>query len=435
MMLDFDRVRNALLCALSLVLLLACLPASAFDDNGKDHWVATWSTSNIDLANTDAAVLFDATKDPAALENQTIREIVHTTIGGRGIRIRLSNAFGAKAITFDSVYVGLEANGAALNAGTNHAVTFGGMKSIAMPEGSEALSDPISMPVGAEQNLVISLFTGGSARLSTGHASAFLTNYISTAGNFAADESASEFTKTFGSWYLLAEIDVLVSHKVRGAIVAFGDSITDGYSTKPGTNARWTDVLARRMLASPAHNTMAVLNSGIGGNRVLTSSPCFGVDALARLERDVFDHAGVRDVILFEGTNDIGQPDTPASALRAKYVPCLSRTQITGDDLIAGYKQIIAQAHAKGLRIFGATILPYKGYGGWTEPGESKRQAANHWIRESGAFDGVIDFDAAVRDPANPASLNPTYDSGDHLHPNPAGHEAMANAIDLGLFR
>ena len=441
MILNFKRILDVSLRVLWVVVPLVCLPASAIGgkgdkgNKGKDHWVATWSTANIDLENPDAAGVFSSASVPDSLENQTIREIVHTTIGGREIRIRLSNAFGAKAITFDSVYAGLEANGAALAAGTNHAVTFGGSKSVMMPEGSEALSDPIPLSVGAEENLVISLFTIGPARLATGHAAAFQTNFISTAGNFTADESTSAFTKTTGSWYFLGEIDVLAPQKLRGAVVAFGDSITDGSSTKPDTNARWTDVLARRILAGPAHNAMAVLNSGIGGNRVLTSSPCFGTNALARLDRDAFDHAGVRDIILFEGTNDIGQPDTPASSIRAKYVPCLTRMQITADDLIAGYKQIIEQAHAAGLKIFGATILPYKGYGGWTEQGESKRQAANHWIKESGAFDGVIDFDAALRDPANPAALTPSYDSGDHLHPNPAGHEAMANAIDLALFR
>jgi lysophospholipase L1-like esterase len=435
MMNNRNRVLDGLLCVLCVMVPLVCLPVSAIGDKGKDHWVATWSTANNDLANPDAPGVFSSANVPDSLENQTIREIVHTTIGGREIRIRLSNAFGAKPITFDSVYAGLEANGAALAAGTNHDVTFGGSKTVMIPEGSEALSDPIRLSVGAGENLVISLFTTGPARLATGHSAAFQTNFISTTGNFAADESASAFTKTVGSWYFLAEVDVLASQKMRGAIVALGDSITDGSSTKPDTYVRWTDVLARRMLASRAHNTMAVLNSGIGGNRVLTSSPCFGVNALARLDRDAFDHAGVRDIILFEGTNDIGQPDTPASTIRAKYVPCLTRMQITADDLIAGYKQIIEQAHAAGLKIFGATILPYKGYGGWTEQGEAKRQAANHWIKESGAFDGVIDFDAALRDPANPTSLNPSYDSGDHLHPNSAGHEAMANAIDLGLFR
>jgi len=415
------------------------VPLSAFRHKvkkpGGEHWIATWSTANSDLLNPYAPALFGANPRPVALDNQTIREIVHTTAGGREIRIRISNLFGDAAIKFDAIYVGLAASDAAIISGANRAVTFGGSKSITLPEGSDALSDSVPLEVGSQVDLAISLFTASSAPMATGHAAAFQTNYISTPGNFAADETPAAFTKTIGSWYFLAEVDALVSPSVRGAIVALGDSITDGASTKAGANARWTDVLARRLLADTRGTPLAVLNSGIGGNRVLTSSPCFGVNALARLDRDVFDHAGVRDVILFEGTNDIGQPDTPDSAIPSSMLPCLSRTEVTAGDLITGYKQVIARVHAMNLKIFGATILPFEGFAGWTEQGESKREAANKWIRESGAFDGVIDFEAALRDPENPASLNPAYDSGDHLHPNAAGHEAMANAIDLSRFR
>jgi lysophospholipase L1-like esterase len=180
---------------------------------------------------------------------------------------------------------------------------------------------------------------------------------------------------------------------------------------------------------------MSVLNAGIAGNRVLSSSPCWGVNALARLDRDVFSQTAVRAVILFEGTNDIGQPDTPTASLPSNVIPCLSRTRISADELIAGDKQIIAQAHARGLKIFGATILPYQGFEGWTPPGEAKRVAVNRWITTSGSFDGVIDFASVISDPANSQRMNPKYDSGDHLHPGPAGHEAMGNAVDLVLFR
>jgi lysophospholipase L1-like esterase len=224
-------------------------------------------------------------------------------------------------------------------------------------------------------------------------------------------------------------VEVLAPTGVKGAVVALGDSITDGASSRPDKNERWTDVLARRLLAS--HTEIAVLNAGIAGNRVLTTSPCWGQNALARLGRDVLAQAGIEAVILFEGTNDIGQPDTRAMENN----PCLSRTQVTADEIIAGYKQIIARTHARGLKIFGATILPYQGFGAWTAAGEAKRVAVNQWIRTSGASDGVIDFDAALRDPATPARMAPQYDSGDHLHPGPAGHEAMGNAVDLALFR
>ena len=409
-----------------LILAIAWLSVLASGDDRTQRWVTTWTTANA------------ASDQPTVLSNQTIREIVHTTIGGSAVRIRLSNTFGTRPIRLDAVFIGLQnmgkEDGAGLVPRSNHEVTFGGSRSIAIPEGAEALSDPVSFSVGSEQNLAISLFTSGETGPATVHGSAFQTNYVSGPGNFAAEEGANSFatatgSKTTGSWYFLSAVEVLAAADVKGAVVALGDSITDGASSRPDKNERWTDVLARHLLAG--HTKIAVLNSGIGGNRVLTSSPCWGQNALARLGRDVLAQAGIKAVILFEGTNDIGQPDTRALETN----PCLSRTQVTADEIIAGYKQIIARTHARGLKIFGATILPYQGFGAWTTTGEAKRVAVNQWIRTSRAFDGVIDFDAAVRDPATPTRMAPQYDSGDHLHPGPAGHEAMGNAVDLALFR
>jgi lysophospholipase L1-like esterase len=387
-------------------------------DNLSQRWVATWSTSNV------------ASDRPVTFSNQTIRNVVHTTVGGNAVRIRLSNTFGAHAIRFDAVFVGLQKVGPTLVPGSSHPMTFGGSRSISIPEGAEALSDPVPLSVGPGQNVAISLFTAGVTGPATVHGSAFQTNYVSDPGNFAADEGASAFSRTTESWFFLSAVDVQSAPDVKGAVVALGDSITDGASARTDKNERWTDVLARRLLAD--HIPVAVLNAGIGGNRVLTSSPCWGANALARLGRDVLSQSGVQGVILFEGTNDIGQPDTPVPA---DGNPCMSRTQITADDLIAGYKQIIARTHARGLKIFGATILPYQGFRGWTAQGEAKRVAVNQWIRTSGGFDGIIDFDAALRDPASPTRMAPQYDSGDHLHPGTAGHEAMGNAMDLALLR
>jgi lysophospholipase L1-like esterase len=401
----------------------ACRSFTANAQSVDEHWIATWSTANGEVPS------------PTAFKNQTIREIIHTTIGGQALRIRLANTFGTQPVTFDSVYVGLQKSGAGLVAGSNHAVKFGGGKSITVGEGAEALSDPISVAVVSGQNIVVSLFASLPTGPATTHSIAFQTNYVSDAGNVAGSEEASPFAKTTQSWYFLESVEVLASPYVKGAIVALGDSITDGVSSRPDMYERWTDVLARRLLTTGSQPVMSVLNAGISGNRVLTSSPCWGLNALARLDRDVFSQTAVRAVILFEGTNDIGQPDTPTASLPPQVVPCLSRTQITADELIAGYKQIIAQAHARGLKIFGATILPYQGFGGWTQQGEAKRIAANNWIKTAGNFDGVIDFAAAICDPANPQRMNPKYDSGDHLHPGPAGHEAMGNAVDLALFR
>jgi len=420
-----------------LALVIGWMSVIASGDDGPQHWVTTWTTANA------------ASDQPTVFSNQTIREIVHTTIGGSAVRIRLSNTFGTHAIRLDAVFIGLQEaglqkvglheaglqkDGAALVPRSNHEVTFGGSRSILIPEGAEVLSDPISFSVVSEQNLAISLFTAGETGAATVHGSAFQTNYVSGAGNFAAEEGANAFamstgSRTTGSWYFLSAVEVLAPADVKGAVVALGDSITDGASSRPDQNERWTDVLARRLLAG--HTKVAMLNAGIGGNRVLTSSPCWGQNALARLGRDVLAQAGIEAVILFEGTNDIGQPDTRVLETN----PCLSRTQVTADEIIAGYKQIIARTHARGLKIFGATILPYQGFGAWTATGEAKRVAVNQWIRTSRAFDGVIDFDAALRDPANTSRMAPQYDSGDHLHPGPAGHEAMGNAVDLALFR
>ena len=417
---------------LGLTLAIGWLSELAPGDDAPQRWVTTWTTANA------------ASDHPTVFSNQTIREIVHTTIGGGSVRVRLSNTFGTRAIRLDAVFIGLQkmepreaglqTDGAALAPRSNHEVTFGGSRSIAIPEGAEALSDPISFSVGSEQNLAISLFTAGETGPATVHGSAFQTNYISGAGNFAAEEGANAFavatgSKTTGSWYFLSAVEVLAPADVKGAVVALGDSITDGAASRPDKNERWTDVLARRLLAGDTK--ISVLNAGIGGNRVLTSSPCWGQNALARLGRDVLAQAGMEAVILFEGTNDIGQPDAPATDTN----PCRSRTQVTADEIIAGYKQIIARTHSRGVKIFGATILPYQGIGAWTTTGEAKRVAVNQWIRTSRAFDGIIDFDAALRDPAAPGRMAPRYDSGDHLHPGPAGHEAMGNAVDLALFR
>ncbi len=427
---ELPRLRSCAAIAFAFAILCSFAGAAT---KGQ-HWVATWSTANSSLANPTALSRYKLSGAPTEFSNQTIRNIVHSTVGGSAIRIRLTNTFGAKAVRFDSVYVGLQESGASLIAGSNHPVTFGGAKLVAIPEGAEAISDPVSLSIGPQKNLVVSLFTSGPTGPATSHSSAFQTNYVSGLGDFAAEEGAGAFKDTMHSWYFLAAVDVLAAREVTGAVVALGDSITDGSSSKPETYGRWTDLLARRLLATNSPGLMSVLNAGIGGNRVLSSSPCFGINALARIERDVFAQSGLRMVILFEGTNDIGQPDTPAAAIPPDMVPCLSRIPITADDLIAGYKQIIAQAHARGLKIIGATIMPYQGFGGWTLEGEAKRVAANHWIKTAGEFDGVIDFDSALADPANPARLAPPYDSGDHLHPGPAGHEAMANAIDLALF-
>lgn len=411
-------------------LLAGGVSAPAQPSPQQGQWVGTWSAP-MARANPTQRHL----QAISLSGNQAIREIIHTSIGGAALRIRLANTFGSQTTTFDAVYAGVQQEGASLVQGSNHAVTFGGSKSVAIPAGGLALSDPVPLTVGSEQNLVVSLFMSRATNELTQHASALTTNYV-TSGNAAAEESASPFKTKLSSWVYLSGVDVLASPQVKGAVVALGDSITDGAASKPNENGRWTDVLARRFLSGPAADVMAVLNEGYGGNNVLTSTPCFGVNAVARLDRDVIAQTGARDVILLEGINDISQPDyAQTGKVRMEFLPCLSQREVTAEQIIAGYKQIIAQTHAMGLKIFGGTLTPYQGFAGWTAAGEAKREAINNWIKTSGTYDGVIDFAKAVAGPQNPARFAPQYDSGDHLHPNTEGHKAMGDAVDLSLFR
>jgi lysophospholipase L1-like esterase len=300
---------------------------------------------------------------------------------------------------------------------------------VTIPVGAEVYSDPVALTVGAEQNLAVSLFVPGRSGPATWHAVGAQTNYVSTPGNHAADPAGGAFATQVTSWFWLDGVDVLAPAQDR-AVVTLGDSITDGVGSTVNANDRWPDFLARRLLAAPATHRVSVLDEGISGNRVLHNAPCCGVSALARLHRDVLAQDGVRWVILLEGINDIGfsgltGPETAP------------HTNVSAAQIIAGYQQIIAEAHAKELKLYGATLTPFKGTifpGYYTAAGEQKREAVNRWIRTSGAFDAVIDFDKAIRDPSDPLRILPADDSGDHLHPNDAGYAAMADAIDLALF-
>jgi len=304
-------------------------------------------------------------------------------------------------------------------------VSFFGSSSVSIPAGAQVLSDPVRMRVPALQDLAVSVYLPHATGPATNHSDAQQVNWVA-AGDHAADQGAGAFTTQVQSWYFVDGVTV-PSHRAFGTVVAFGDSITDGFQSTVGANARWPNDLARRLDARPGF-TLSVADEGISGNRVLTSDECCGVSALDRVRRDVLDQAGVRDVILLEGINDFGFSVLPPNPV---YNPV---TDVSAQQVIAGYEHIIAVAHARGLRIFGATLTPFKGASYYSAAGEQKREAVNAWIRTSGAFDGIIDFDQVVRDPSDPLVINPAYDSGDHLHPNDAGYQAMANAIDLEML-
>jgi len=352
--------------------------------------------------------------------NQTIRMVVHTSIGGNSLRVKLSNLRSTTPLSVGAVDIAEQGSLATAVPGTHHPVTYAHAKAFTIPTGAEVLSDPVQMTVGADQSLLVSIYLSQATTSATWHSDAFDTSYLSLPGNHARDDGDGNYIAATTSWYYLSGVD-LVSTQAAGTVVAFGDSITDGYNTPTSAYATWPEDLARRL--GGAH-PLGVVNAGLGGNRVLTDVPNIwqGISAIKRFGHDALSQPGVRDVILLEGINDIGNNAGPNGA------------PLTVADLIDGYRNLIGQAHAAGVRIIGATMLPDFGNGYYTDSAESIRQAANDWIRTGGAFDGVIDFDQVMRDPANPVALKPGFDAGDHIHPNAAGMQAMANAVDLQLL-
>jgi lysophospholipase L1-like esterase len=334
------------------------------------------------------------------------------------VRVVLSNVFGTAPLAIGAAHIGLRQADATLAAAAR-TLTFSGSAAATILPGAVLLSDPVDLSVPPLAELSIDLYLPGEVGTGpspiTTHQGASQTNYVSLPGNHSGAATMPVSARTT-SWFLLARVEV-VAPPAAGAVVAFGDSITDGARSTTDMNARWPDHLARR-LSTRRGPPMAVLNAGISGNRVLGDGA--GVSALARFDKDVLMQTGVTHVVIMEGINDIG-------IARSNPGPSAA-------DLIAGHTQLIERARARGLRVYGATLTPFEGAAYWTPEGEAKRQALNQWIRTSGAYDGVIDFDMATRDPAAPSRLLPAYDSGDHLHPGDAGYKAMGEAVDLALF-
>jgi lysophospholipase L1-like esterase len=376
--------------------------------HGRGTRVSAWSPS--------------MTTGGPAFDDQTIRMVAHSSVAGSYARITLSNRYGDTPLDVSAVDVAVQASGGEARRDTTLKVTFGHSGHVSIPAGEQATSDVIPISVGAGENLLVSLYVPGATGTSTWHSDAFDTTYTAP-GDHTGDDGAAAFTTTTTSWYYLAGLEV-VSPTAKGTVVAFGDSITDGYHSSTGTYTRWPDLLGRRLGAERGRQKLSVVDAGIGGNRVLTDVPNLwqGVSALKRFGHDALGQPGVKDVILFEGINDIGNNAGPGGL------------PLTAQDLIDGYRTLIGEAHAAHVDVIGATLMPDKGNGYYTPSAETIRQSVNRWIRTGGAFDGVIDFDKAMRDPADPAALNPAYDSGDHIHPTDAGMKAMAYAIDLRLL-
>jgi lysophospholipase L1-like esterase len=406
--------------------------ASLFGQAGPDgkagdktyHWVATWGASP-SPASPDADQM---RRRKMEFSDQTVREIVHITLGGEQFRVRLSNAFGAQALAISAAHLAIRDQGPAIAAGSDRALTFGGRPAVSIPPGALVLSDPVDLKAPASADLAVSLYlAAGPTIASTLHYSAQQTSYLAAGNTCAAPQMPTD--STVSSWPFLTGVDVLTPN-AGATVVTFGDSITDGSRSTADTNRRWPNILANRLLAE-RNNRLAVINAGIGGNRILhdgagANGPQYGPSALARFERDVLAQPGVQYVIVLEGINDIGHPGGAAPMSE----------DVSAEDMIAGLRQLIERAHERGLKIFGATIMPFTimPLTAATSPKEEKRQAVNRWIRGRNDFDGVTDFDKTVRDPDQPIQFLPAYDSGDHLHPNDAGHKAMGEAVDLSLF-
>jgi lysophospholipase L1-like esterase len=381
------------------------------------HWIASWAASPQAPAPASAGA--------SGFGDQTVRNVVFSSVGGTTVRVRFTNAFGTSPLEIGRAAIGLAGAGAAVAPGSEVPLRFAGGPSVVIAPGGEVVSDPAALAVPALRDLSVSIFLPRATGPATEHAMAKQTDYLAT-GDHVLDTGGSAFTARDTSWYFVDSVDILSRAAGAGTIVALGDSITDGVGSRDDANARWPNDLARR-LDGAGRASVGVVDEGIGGNRVLSDPLCCGVSAVTRFQRDVADRAGAREVILLEGINDIGE-------IRTRGPLTAPHSDVSAAQIIAGDEQIIQQAHAAGLLIVGATLTPFGESRHWTAAGEIKREEINNWIRTSGAFDGVIDFAAAVADPLDPQRLDPAYDSGDHLHPNDAGYEAMANVIGLTML-
>jgi len=354
--------------------------------------------------------------EPSAADS-TYRNVVRISLGGKKLRVQLTNEFGTTQLLVDSAHIAIDSGNGAIKPGTDHALTFGGHPSVAIPAGGFILSDEVAIDAPALSSLAVSLHVADQKLpIKSCHLLASSANYV-THGDASASIQMKDAHKT-GSWNFIKGIDVRAD-KGAFSIVALGDSITDGNASTINANHRWPDYLADRLQKAP-NQQVGVLNEGIIGNRILHAE--LGPNAIARFDRDVLAQSGARYLILLEGVNDINWSDDPSQ-------------EASTQQLIVGISQLVERAHTHGITVIGATITPFVGAEGFPEKNDPVRIALNHWYRTAGVVDGIIDFDQVTRDPSNPTHLNPLYDSGDHLHPNDAGYEAMAKSIRLSLFQ
>jgi lysophospholipase L1-like esterase len=412
-----SRVGFVLLCA--VILLFAGAANSVRGSDAPTHWVASWASSQqlVEPSNSLA---------PADIRDATLRQIVHLSLGGSQVRLRLSNRFGTTPLHLTAVHVARAVSPASdkIVPATDKALTFSGSRDVTIPPHADYISDRVSFPVNVLSNVAITVHIDMPPDEQTGHPGSRATSYVTHGDLVSALELSS--AKTIEHWYFIAGIDVAAPPEAS-AVAILGDSITDGHGATTNGNDRWTDVLAQRLQTQPNSRSIAVLNQGIGGNHLLTDG--LGPNALSRLDHDVIAQPGIRYLIVLEGINDVG-------LLARKGEVAAPEHELRVRQIISAYEQIVARAHTHDIKVIGATIMPFVG-SGYYHPGpenEGDRLAVNAWIRTSGHFDAVLDFDKITRDPDHPERLQPVFDSGDHLHPSPAGYAAMAQAVPLSLF-
>jgi lysophospholipase L1-like esterase len=402
----------ALIATLGVTTPVATPAVAAETSRPAGHWNGGWSTSVIPAVPD----LFGVKNWSDGFENQSLRQVIRVSRAGSAVQVRASNVHGTAPVRLTGATIGRAGAGASVRPGTLRPVTFDRSPSAVLPAGREVVSDPVRLDVAALDRLTVTLYFATKTGPVSFHPFAIATSYRA-AGDHRYDPGAATYTETSQSWYVLSGVDVTSPN--RRTVVAFGDSITNGSFSTPDADNRYPDELAERLVA--AKSRLGVVNAGIGGNQLLNDAPGLGEKATTRFRRDALDQPGVRTVIVLEGINDIGFGE-------------LNGAPVTAAQLIAAHRTLIRAAHARGVRIIGATITPTKGVtypGYYTERGEAVRDAVNQWIRTGCEFDAVADFDRALADPADPDRMRPEYNSGDSLHPNDAGMRAMAAAVDL----